>query len=44
LELLSKHLLLFVQDDVNKQLQSSTFVDEEVIQMISLHLAFVVDY
>jgi hypothetical protein len=43
LELLSKPLMLFVQDDVNRQLQSSTSIDEEMIQMFSLHLAFVVD-
>jgi hypothetical protein len=30
-------------DAVSRQLQSSTFVDEEMLQMISLHPTFVVD-
>jgi hypothetical protein len=35
--------MLFVQDAISRQFQSSTFVDEEAIQTISLHLAFFVD-
>jgi hypothetical protein len=32
-----------VQDAISRQFQSSTFVDEKAIQMISLRLAFFVD-
>jgi hypothetical protein len=35
--------MLFVQDAISRQFQSSTVVDEEAIQMISLRLAFFVD-
>ncbi len=43
MELFNKPLMLFVQNDVSRQLQSSTSIDEEMIQMISLHLTFIVD-